>query len=248
MEWSSDLKAAEWLTDEVRTFAKDVRSLIPAGFDGYARIFHPLSGAPHRRWTDRATTNGRISHAEMQWQAISREPPTRSQTLSPDAAIGSLPRAELAVLIEILRATAAADPTVWFAVWEGWGQLAGGPPGDLVLGGKSASMRESRIPEDVLRGPRLELPGRRYLLARGSLDHALALHDSLKGQSANLWWPGSHDWCVATEVDLATTYISGPHQVIEAVLASGDLEALRARPTDCISYDSDFLNDVIAEP
>ena len=48
----------------------------------------------------------------------------------------------------------------------------------------------------------------------------------------NLWWPADRSWCVATEIDLAWTYVGGPAGLIEAVLGDERIEALPAGPGD----------------
>jgi hypothetical protein len=47
---------------------------------------------------------------------------------------------------------------------------------------------------------------------------------------ANLWWPDDRAWCVATEIDLAWTYVGGPAALIGDVLANPHLEAQPASP------------------
>ena len=52
------------------------------------------------------------------------------------------------------------------------------------------------------------------------------------GQSPNLWWPDDRAWCVATEIDLAWTYVGGTTALIRDVLANSDVEAQPASPDD----------------
>jgi hypothetical protein len=49
-------------------------------------------------------------------------------------------------------------------------------------------------------------------------------------QVANLWWPQDRAWCVATEIDLAWTYVGGPAGLIGQLLAETRIEALPAAP------------------
>ena len=64
----------------------------------------------------------------------------------------------------------------------------------------------------------------------------------LPHQSANLWWPEDHAWCVATEIDFMTTYIGGTRDAIDAIVKDKVFEAYRVEPTDGITYASDTLN------
>ena len=59
-----------------------------------------------------------------------------------------------------------------------------------------------------------------------------SLTDSQDDHSPNLWWPDDRAWCVATEIDLAWTYVGGSAALISDVLASPRLEAQPASPND----------------
>src|ERR1019366_4600491 len=72
-ETAPDATAADWIALGLRGFAESVLSLVPAGFEAYARIFHPAARAeaPTRvRWQEVATANGRVAHPAMQWPSI----------------------------------------------------------------------------------------------------------------------------------------------------------------------------------
>ena len=49
-------------------------------------------------------------------------------------------------------------------------------------------------------------------------------------QVANLWWPQDRAWFVATEIDLAWTYVGGPTGLIGQLLAETRIEARPAAP------------------
>lgn len=83
--------------------------------------------------------------------------------------------------------------------------------------------------------PRVQLPNRQYLLHTGPIHAAMAFVND-KRQTANLWWPQHHGWCVASEIDLPWTYLGGPESLIETVLADTRLEAMPARPEDPIHF------------
>jgi hypothetical protein len=103
-------------------------------------------------------------------------------------------------------------------------------------------------PPDVLSGPRLELPNRAYGLLHGAVAEAAGVFDLLGRQSPNLWWPNDRAWCVATEIDLGWSYIAGASAAIADVVASADIEALEARITDGITYESDRINTTLDHP
>ena len=85
----------------------------------------------------------------------------------------------------------------------------------------------------------MELPCREYRLLRGPLDAALEVGRLFSAvfepHSPNLIWPDDHVWCVATEVDLASTYIGGPQTLADDLLADPRLEAWAVRADDPLS-------------
>jgi hypothetical protein len=51
-------------------------------------------------------------------------------------------------------------------------------------------------------------------------------------QSPNLWWPADRAWCVASDIDLPSTYLGGTRALVEEVPGDDRLEAVPARLTD----------------
>jgi hypothetical protein len=96
----------------------------------------------------------------------------------------------------------------WFCVWDGWGSI---------------------VFED---GPRVQLPAREYVLFVGPLAGLPSLMEAQGGRSPNLWWPEDRASCVATEIDLAFTYVGGLATLISDVLGDPRLEAQPAMPDD----------------
>lgn len=86
------------------------------------------------------------------------------------------------------------------------------------------------------------LPHRKYLLYRAPLDAVGADLNPPFDQSPNLWWPDDLSWVVATEVDLAWTYVGGTRRLVDRLLADVRLEVLETVLTDKIGYDTDILN------
>lgn len=41
MEWSTSFEGADWVRERLHPFGRDVGSIVPDGFDAYARIVHP---------------------------------------------------------------------------------------------------------------------------------------------------------------------------------------------------------------
>ena len=235
--WSTDVEQARWWADILHPFAQDVGSVIPDVFPAYARVFHPVeNGGARRKWADIAAANRRIAHPEMQFHEIARplgEPRHEGYVMDWRVQWGSLPRAELEVLADVLGPQTATPERCWCCVWAGYGQL---------MGGHAAGGCPPVVPSEMLGGPRVSVPGRAYYLLGGPLSEVGNLFDLLGGQSPNVWWPDDRAWCVATEVDFAWTYVGGAATAIDAVLADNRLEALPATPSDQFTYDSDVRN------
>ena len=60
--------------------------------------------------------------------------------------------------------------------------------------------------------------------------------------SPNLWWPEDHAWCVATEIDLKTTYIGADRACAKELIAVPGIEASPVSPDLGIDWLSDTLN------
>jgi hypothetical protein len=93
---------------------------------------------------------------------------------------------------------------------------------------------------------RVEAPDREYLLFRGPVTAVTSASTGAAGMDGgadlsrfgglgpNLWWPADRAWVVASEIDLAWTYVAGPPAVADALLADPRFAAARTTPTDRI--------------
>ncbi len=133
---------------------------------------------------------------------------------------GSLPPELVEPLTAALTHYTTTPDRCWFAVWDGFG-------------GTRADVRSA---------PAFHLLGRDYHLLTGPMGAVAESVLDPGGQSPNLWWPDDEAWCVATEIDLNTTYIGCSEACGDAILAATELEALRIDPSAGISWRSDPLN------
>lgn len=198
--------AVAWLRASVTTFARNVASFLPGGFEAYARVYHPIGtpggsgvSGPTQDWHERAAQSG-VSLYDPLSLATLQESARATATVE----IGSLPPTLLVPLVELLRGATTTPDRCFLAVWEGWG--------------------DSVVPPTVR--PSLDLPHRRYHVFTGPVEGAMASLSPIpfRHRSANLWWPSDHAWCVATEVDLAWTYVGGARRDIDTLLAEPRLE------------------------
>lgn len=208
--------------ERLTTFADSVLSIVPDGFAAYARVFHP---AGDLRWADVAAAAGRVAHPAMQWNAITGADYYALEVpglFGERPAEGAMPPGVARVLAEVL-ARHTGSSICWFAAWEGWG-------GSHATGPFASA-------------PAFEPPHRRYVLARGAVaDATESVGFGPADQTANLWWPEDRAWCVATEVDLVTTYVAASEDAVAELLAQPELEAMRIAPSAGVTGESDPLN------
>lgn len=246
--WSRAVGEAGWIRASLAPFeAYQVTSVVPGGFPGYARVLHPAEeprwGNRLVRWGEVATWSGRPLRDDAQFHSIAL-PPYRPDREAPWSGqgprIGSLYLPDAEVLAGLLRDWTATPERCWFCVWDGWGwegRVA------LSTAGEAPPTPANPIPTGVWHGPRVWLPNRDYLLYAGPVEAVTAIAPlSGDDQTANLWWPADRAWCVASEIDLAWTYLAGPAELIRAVLADFRLEALPARPDDPLTRTEDWVS------
>jgi hypothetical protein len=256
IELAENTIAAEWVTEAITDFAVNVGSIIPRGFECYVRIVHPAyrgQGPEYEpvSWKEIAEANGRVMHAEAQFEAISGVDPWKERQPglwdhAPEE--GELPSELGAPLVDVLRKHTSTPDRCWFCVWEGWGGL--------------------RIPST--HHLRVRLPHRDYLLVHGRITAIFGSFEKLYGpgpdaargiatregatptinwdeisfgdDGASLWWPDDRAWCVATEIDFMWTYVGGSTALVEEILARPEFEALPTAIEHGVTIDSDPVN------
>jgi hypothetical protein len=233
-----DVSSADWIVANVRDFGSGVGSLLPVTFDVYARVLHPAgltTGGDDDidvAWADVAAANGRIAHAAMEWVAITGDWRFMTEGGQPGVwdrppSVGSLPTRQAAGLADVLARFTATPSDCWFAVWYGYGNAAFDP----------AAVKLVAIPDRpmVLLGGPLRAAGR-------------AFSRQAWPPSASLWWPDDRSWCVATDIDLQSTYVGGSAACIGAVLGDDRLESFAVSIDHTVDWRSDTLNPTPEPP
>lgn len=234
--WSRDVRAADWLVQRLRTGQPVVGAVIPCGFEAYARLLHPadLAGSAVR-WAELAACARVALQPGVAFEALQRR--TGWQGEAPIQ--GSLPAQQARALIGVLSEFTAAPHRCWFGVWDGYGWLY--PERSvrrLTQQGHSAPPPAANW-SAVATAPRAHAPNRDYLLYTGPLELATALAAPPWQQTPNLWWPDEHTWCVASDIDLASTYVGGTQVLIDGLLADPRFEAIAVQPTDPLVASAD---------
>lgn len=222
--------------------ATGVARVIPAGFDAYARVLHPLADGP--RWEAVApeyleTGEGRYRHP------------------FPDAVSeveGDLGESGVDLLAKVLGAATATSQACHYALWAGWGELN---PGAVTVASSSRGLlgglrarREQKAMEDTIRTAQAAVTafveacpvqpwwgGRDMLLFDGPIEAVVSIGASapIDGQiyrrrGPQWWWPEDRAWFVATEIDYPWTYVAGPAALIHEIVEDTGLEARPVTP------------------
>jgi len=175
-----------------------------------------------------------------------------------------LPPEPLTALCDVLGRHTETAEQCWFCLWEGVGWIEGSAVSWYSDDGAPPPIYPPAIPAafppEVLAGPRVRLPNRDYILLRGPLESATQLGhrfgelcaaaglpiddvEAFLPQSPHLAWPEDRAWCVATEIDLDSTYVAGPEELIAAVLADDRLEARPANRGDPLVGPTDDVGE-----
>jgi hypothetical protein len=178
-------------------------------------------------WSEVAAHNGTVAHPLMQWPGITgswdylasdSQPPVWDDGPSE----GHLPVAVATRLSAVLARHTTAPEDCRFGRWAGFGFDA-------------AALEP--LPQLLLRG------GHDIVIVRGTVTDAVRnLAPEPHEQSANLWWPADHAWCVVTDIDLRSTYVGGSRACIDDVLGTAGLEAVAASTGDLTGHAADTVN------
>ena len=218
LDWSDDVAQAAWIAKRLSGRGEQVATVfVPSGFEAYARILPPAE-EPNRgdgrlvRWREVAAWSGLVLDPYAEFASIAL-PPVPVNALPPWSGQGprhgSLYPPDAAVVIDHLRRATTKPERCWFCLWDGYGWSS------------------DAIPESVENGPRVRLPDRSYFLYRGAVDAALLGYPGEPmDHTANLWWPDDRAWCVASEIDLSSTYVAGSAALVSALVSEPAVEAI----------------------
>ena len=112
----------------------------------------------------------------------------------------------------------------WFGIWDGFGWL------------DDADRQAAAI----------DAPARRFHLFRAPITQLPRSFDRLfDAQTANLVWPNSRSWCLATEIDSEVTYIGGTEELVSAIRKAPNLETRPVAPGQRLLVFHDVLQPVV---
>lgn len=224
--------AADWLRSRLLPWGAEsdtrVASIVPIGFEAYARVFHPATAPGADRsdvsWWSVTEWSGAVVHPEMQWEAISTALQLRgSCPWQQEPSVGYCPPEVMLPLCEVLAGFTSSPEEIYVAMWTGFADV-------------KAVMHQA---------PRFELPAREYGLLKAPLAALPRIIESphLIRTGPSLWWSADHAWCVATEVDFRWTYVAASESCIRSVERDPELEVLRTLPEHRGDMDGDRINE-----
>lgn len=209
-----DLSPADWVVERMTTFAENVASIIPEGFEVYGRLAHTTPAG--------------------------EEPPVGSLPRDQMELLIGVLRSHTATPEDVWFASWSGwgshrlDPRpgaigILTSIRWGWGAPKPKPlprrrhplPPILELPGRHYYL---------LHGP-----------IEGALETMMSPgYEGLDPwwQSVNLWWPDDRTWFVSTEIDFAWTYVGGTRRLIDELMAEPRLEVMTVGLDDGIAPDS----------
>jgi hypothetical protein len=234
-----DAHPVDWVVAGLRGFADSVVSLVPAGFSAYLRVFHPAyracaSGRAAVTWAEIAQANGTQMHARVQLGSITGseryECEGQPGVFDEPPVTGTMPAELLDRLATALAGHTSTPGACYFALWDGFGAL----------------------PRQVRSAPTFSLPQRTYHLLTGPAEAVGELAEASapfsRSQSPNLWWPQDRAWCVATEIDLKSTYIGAHRACLQDLASLPGVEAATVAADLGVDWLSDTLNPRPSSP
>jgi hypothetical protein len=257
---SSETGAADWIRprlvagDEAPQSTWGVAfSFVPFGFDRYVRIFHPVEGSSDERasWADIAAWSGKAMHARVEFEVIQQRMPAPGAVEVSDSEpeVGRLAPDLVEALASVLGRHTEAAQRCWFCIWEGgWisgpaslnVSLAASPAERAAIQARYAAGWDLPFGREALDRPRVQLPGRSYVLLEGPLDAVVEIgawqewqgRSSFEPNSPNLWWPDDRSWCVGTEIDHQSTFVGGSDELVGDLLLDARFETFEIDPAD----------------
>ena len=220
-------QSVDWLIGKL-DWGHTLRSWIPAGFEGYARILHPAYITIGKEWSTR--------EVPVPWTVVSEwsGKPLHATTHIQDLMVradghdwrrrgegggephqGELERTSLSCLLAHLAERTTTPHEIWMLIWTGYGG-----PADTI-----------GLPVEV--SPALTGSGRKYVLRLGAIDSSEDESENRHVENPpTFWWPADRAWFASCDIDASSTYVGGSHVLIENILDDPSLEAFPANLDD----------------
>jgi hypothetical protein len=220
-----------------------VAAILPAGYERYLRLFHPIAMSDDgvrvtpRTWKSVADESGLVYHGELQWDSL------RPKVVLP---IDGRP-AQFVAFLQDCPADLESESAASLGRWPIEGTL--GEPARSRLYGLLAAATSSEVffyfgvaasflclTELLYRGPATALEEIQLLA------NARATHQPQTIPGPEYVWPMDRSWMVQTDCDLISTYIACDSTMAAQLLADDVLEILPVSLETRIDTYADQIN------
>jgi hypothetical protein len=232
-----DTSHGDWIAQTLPRFEYTVGSLVPPIFTLYSRVLHPAARIDPDtgervpvRWAEVAVHTGGVIHQTVEWGSLLQAGVHHGVgdgsgivwNQEPDE--GDMPEDQFAALADALVQHITTPDDCWF-------RLLGRPRRSRHEPSPSRSARPHPLPR--------QLPAAR---------HRARCRTHLGRVGPNLWWPQDRAWCVASDIDLMSTYIGSSTACALALPAHPDLEVIDTSSSRKVTWDSDHINPLPPRP
>ncbi|OLZ09063.1 hypothetical protein [Sulfobacillus thermosulfidooxidans] len=162
MKWVFDSEEAQWLTTGLRDFwDRRLVSVAPQEFAAYGRLFHPAYDQEGHalRWADVARMNGTVFTPRSDFLHLGSANGA-GRWIGEAPMPGSMDESTIRPLIRILRYFTETPDQIYYALWDGLGW----DNARILSMGQTGARATDPISKSVREGPRISIPGRRYLM------------------------------------------------------------------------------------
>lgn len=221
----SDGQAANWVVAQCTGPRHSLHTVVPTGFEAYARIEHPY-------WRVPKPAGPGNSVEQLIAVPCSEVPPAAKAALYPGCGYaydgieppleGELSPAAVQSVFAVLGQASTAEQPVYCGIWEGFGYLRG----------------EQGIAQFA------STLGQEYLLFQSTLAEVeqawqAAWRESqaagflgVSGFVPNALWPADRAWYLAVPFQATRSYLAGSQQLVQALYSAADLEVSQAEPLE----------------
>lgn len=197
--------------------------LLPRSFDAYCGIRHPMRLRKRElSWQEAAVELG-VSERDVK-HTLFRQLLDHGATPRYGSPLPDQTRSLLATLQQFDQ-----PQTSMFLIWEGYAVVYSNPSFFA-----EAETSDYFSADDVA-FPITSSTGRRYFLCSGTFDDAQVLANVTGRTLPDFMWSQDLTWFIASDMDLATTYLGGSNEVVDALLTHDELETIRIQPDDSIT-------------
>ena len=208
------------------------------------------------RWAEVASANNRVMHPVAEWGSLTGSWQLKRQDCVWDHGPreGQLPQRVGERLAEALAPFTDRANRCYFGVWEGWGD----PSFMFFFTEGTPEEEQRRVREEAEAGaaawrglldhaPKFTLPDRPMHLLEAPLDSIREFYEQHR-KPPSIWWPEDRTWCVATDIDLMSTYLGGNASAIQPLLGDERIEALPVPVDQRVDWEADSINPLPEPP